>query len=187
MITNIEAAKLYGFLVSPKADTLEMTFNGNLAVQANIQGIKAFYQSVTALESKVQKPSEGYLEFQRKRQECIDKHAAKDEEGNVIKVGEGIRIENVDEFNKDMEALMVTCKPIIEEHEKKVREWQEYLLSPYEGDIKIIDQSDVVFKTLPKSDFEAFKVMIKQFQADASTEPKVMLKEVAEAVEAVPN
>lgn len=186
MVTNIEAAKLYGFLVSPKADTLEMTFNGNLATQDNIQSMQGFYKSITALEAKVQKPTDAYLEYQRKRQECIDKHAAKDEEGNVVKVGEGVRIENVEEFNKDMEALMSACKPIIEEHENKLREWQEYLLSLYEGDIKIIDQSDVVFKTMSKADFEAFKVMIKQFQVDSSTEPKVLMKP-QEVTEAVPN
>ena len=166
MITNFEAAKLYRFLKTPVADQLVLTLKGNLAVQEILRNTKDFYESVTAIEAKQTQPSPAYQEYLRKRDEYIAKHAAVDSEGNRVVEKGGTRIADVQAFNRDMEVLMSTCQKDIEEHQRKLQEWQAYLTAPYEGKISIIQLADVEIDKLSKEDFESFKVMIKEFQEE---------------------
>lgn len=165
MITNFEVALLYKFLISPKADYLVLTFKGNLAVQKNIKNISGFYEFLTALEMKQKKSSDSYLEYDRKYKQCIQEHASRDENGQVIEKDQGILLNDVEEFNKDMEVLMSTYREVIDEHQNKLKEWEDYIQSEYEGEILMIEESDVEFGKLSKADFQAFSIMIRDPQA----------------------
>lgn len=162
MASNIESALLYRFLISEAADSLVLTFKGNIAVQKNVRSMKDFYNSITAIESKQLRSSEGHMEYLRKYNQYVQENAARDETGNIIKTEAGTKLANVEAFNKNMEILMTTYKEVIEEHQKKLQEWEEYVQSEYEGTIAMIDESDVQFKFLSKKQFEALSVMINQ-------------------------
>ena len=162
MASNIEVALLYQFLTSGAADSVLLTLKGNIEVQKNIRNIKDFYNSITIIEAKQKRFSESYAEYLRKYNQYIDKYSARDEHGNPIKTEGGIKLANADEFNKNMEILMTTYKDVIEEHQKKLQEWEEYVQSEYEGTLAMIDASDVQFDKLSKKQFEALSVMINQ-------------------------
>lgn len=162
MASNYEAAKLYQFLISPEADSLVMSFKGNKATQKNIQRLKGFYDFIQKLEQKSKMPSETHQEYERKRNEYVEKHAARDADGNIIREAAGTKLANVVEFNKDMEALMSSYKDVIEEHQAKLAEWEEYVHTDYEGKIEMIDEKDIEFSKLSKVGFEALQTMIIQ-------------------------
>jgi hypothetical protein len=160
MVTNFQAAMLYKFLASPVANELNMSLKGNLAVQRNLRGLKDFFESVVELEGKYKLPSEGYQEFDRRKNELIREYALKDEEGNPIQAAGGLRIGKVADFNKAMNDLMEASKEIIEEHQNKLREWEEFAASEVDIPIIKIGEADIKFDKISKADFESLIVMI---------------------------
>ena len=161
MTTNYEASKLYLFLTSPESANLALTLKGNVAVQRNIKMLKDFFESVVANEQSQKEPSKGYSEFVRKRDDLVDKYAEKDDEGNVIVLANGgKRIINLDSFQKEFEDLTNVCKEFIDEHQKKLEEWEEYIQDECDIEIIKIKESDVKFETLSKKDFESLMAMI---------------------------
>jgi hypothetical protein len=160
MASNIEAALLYQFLTSEAADSLVLTLDGNIAVQKNIRNIKDFFNSITVIEMKQKKSSESYNEYLRKYNQYIEEYAARDADGNMIKAAGGLKLANPEEFNKNMEALMTTYRDVIDEHQRKLQEWEDYVQSEYEGTIAMINASDVKFSMLSKKQYESLSVMI---------------------------
>ena len=184
MVTNFQAAMLYKFLVSPAANELVMTLKGNLAVQRNIRGLKDFFESVVELEGKYKLPSEGYQEFDRRKNDLVMKHAKKDDAGDPIQVGGGFQVEDVAGFNKEMNDLMESSKELVEEQSNKLREWEEF--SQAETDISIIkiEESDIQFDKISKVDFESLVVMFEGMDLDPVTEEvSKAVEEVSKAVE----
>jgi hypothetical protein len=185
MVTNFQAAMLYKFLASPVANELTMSLKGNLAVQRNLRGLKDFFESVVELEGKYKLPSEGYQEFERRKNELIMKHALKDEEGKPIQAAGGLRISNVEGFNKDMNDLMEASKEIIEEHQNKLREWEEFAAAEVDIPIIKIGEADIKFDKISKADFESLVVMIEGLDLGEVEEVEEDEKEPEEDLEKI--
>ena len=161
MASNFEAALLYRFLISPSADTLVLNLRGNVAVQKNIRQLKGFFESISAVEKKQKEPSEGYLEFLKRREALINQCASRDDHGAIVQVPGGTKIEKTEEFNKGLEDLMISCKEFIDEHTQKLQEWEDYSSSECDIKISMIDEVDVKGADLSKKEFEIFSIMLK--------------------------
>jgi hypothetical protein len=103
---------------------------------------------IRAIE-EIQKPSDKFMEFQQARIVLCEKHSKKDDKGQPVKSAGAYDIENMDEFNKELEPLKEQYKDTIAEVDEKIKKVNEFIEESLEMDfykIKQIDMPDKLSK-----------------------------------------
>lgn len=111
------------------------TFNA-LTVLQDIKGTKFSYfvlKNLAILDKEMKKlevevkPSEKYLEWDKKRSELCKTFSQKDSEGNPVVQNKRYVIANKETFDKELDKLKFGYNTIIKEHETRVNEFQKNL------------------------------------------------------------
>lgn len=92
---------------------------------------------------KAQEPSEDFKRFELKRIEMCKKHAQLDDKNNPIIKDNNFILKDKAEFDKEMEALRIEFKEIIESGEKQVNDYNEFLQKENAIDLGKISKSDI--------------------------------------------
>ena len=131
----------------------------SFALAYNKKIIKPILDSVEETKKNL-KFANKYVEFNAKKQELAEKHAARDEQGNVQKNEVGIFIRNIEEFNKELAELTTEYKDAVDE----IAEFDSFLNKETETEVKFMKVS---YKDMPTPDeddiIEKLSWMVKEF------------------------
>ena len=108
----------------------------SFALSYNKKLIKPILDSVEETKKNL-KYTNKYVEFNAKKQELAEKHAARDEQGNVLKNEVGIFIRNIEEFNKELAELTTEYKDAVDE----IAEFDAFLNKETETEVKFMKVS----------------------------------------------
>jgi hypothetical protein len=112
-------------------------FRFNYAIIKNKRIIEP---EIRAIE-EIQKPTEKFIEFQNTRIALCEKYAKKDDKGEAIKNGMSYDIENMDEFNKELEPIKEQYKDTIAEIDEKIKKVNEFIEEDVTIDLYMIKSS----------------------------------------------
>ena len=170
-LTNFQAVNLYK--LSQTEEFGQVSFKQPrqyLLVQRNVKNLKELYDSLVEAEKKVTEPSAEFAEFDSERKELITPYLVKDENGEVVLDEKGIPTP-IEEYKQTVETifrnLLEKHKTAIEENNKKLLSWSEFLHSEAEVKIDLIPVDDV---TLPDLGFNNIKFSILSLMLEISEE-----------------
>ena len=100
---------------------------------------------IVALQ-EAEKPSDDYIQYDKKRVEIVKKYAKKDEKGKFIIVNNQYEIENLEEFEKEFEDLQEKHSEVLEKRADQLKEVDNLLdkevdITLHKVNIKDIPQS----------------------------------------------
>lgn len=119
-----------------------MTNNKVIELHKDLQGIKnlkgakvnyAIARTLAALEPiilsfrKTLDPSEAYQKYDTLRAELAKKHAAKDEKGKPVIEDNAYKLENLEEFDKELDVLITEHKEAVDERKTQVDNFNKFL------------------------------------------------------------
>lgn len=124
---------LYGILNGLKALTKESGASFSYKVSKNI---KIITDELTSLEETL-KPSEGYIEYEKKRVELCKKFCRKDADGNDVIEGNNFVIDNQKAFDKALEKLQKDDEVVIAEFNKQKEDYNVLMLEEVSEDVSL--------------------------------------------------
>lgn len=95
----------------------------------------------SAEESLQQSP--GMLAFEKDRMELVNEYGTRDEKGNLVIENNQYAIEKMDEFNEKVEALKKVHKDAIDENQKKIDEYNEFMKEEIDMPFHMINMKDI--------------------------------------------
>ena len=95
----------------------------------------------SAEESLQQSPE--MLAFEKDRMELVNEYGTRDKKGNLVVENNQYAIEKMDEFNEKVEALKKVHKEAIDENQKKIDEYNEFMKEEIDMPFHMISMQDI--------------------------------------------
>lgn len=126
---------------------------------ALIKNIKSIESDINEL-NQIIKPNEDFLQFEKERISVCRSHAIKDENGEPILNGDEFQIENMEQFNADLEPMKVKYQDVLSERQKQIEEYNSLLDEEIQEDLIKVGPDDLPDGITPNEIEDIYPILL---------------------------
>lgn len=126
---------------------------------ALIKNIKSIESDINEL-NEIIKPNEDFLQFEQERISVCKSHAIKDENGEPILNGDEFQIENMEQFNADLEPMKVKYQDVLSKRQKQIEEYNTLLDEEIQEDLIKIGPDDLPDGITPNEIEDIYPILL---------------------------
>jgi hypothetical protein len=129
-------------------------------VQKTISQLKTMNEEIMKKDSE--RFTQEFKKFEEEKRELLNLYGKKDEDGELIVIGNQVQIENTEEFNDLYVKLVASYRSVLDKFDEDSRKMKEYMMEEVSDKFLKID-----FKHIPEHlDIEEYSVLSKLIDED---------------------